>query len=236
MSDKVYQSVVDHHSGDGNAALTGFVEYLVKEKAATDIEKVVAVAVQNVQTVEEDSNELIEMSVVQTAGAKKALDKAIAAKIDVAEENVDEEIKPGKECVRQGCKTVYSNAESLKVKCVHHPGHPVFHETYKYWSCCSRVKKYCFDEFRALPGCRDGPETCAFTQAAAGFAKKAACRHDFFQVGSTVTLNIYAKKVDPSRCSFLISPKQLRISIYFDLGKVCFFILIIVLCIPYLNI
>eukprot|EP00960_Hanusia_phi_P008747 250684-Hanusia_phi.AAC.1 len=35
--------------------------------------------------------------------------------------------------------------------------------------------------------------------------------------GGNVTLSIYAKKVDPDNCSFLLSPNRLTLSILFDM-------------------
>lgn len=37
-------------------------------------------------------------------------------------------------------------------KCIHHPGHPVFHEGSKGWSCCKK-KVLDFDEFLKIEGC-----------------------------------------------------------------------------------
>ena len=33
----------------------------------------------------------------------------------------------------------------------------MFHETYKWWGCCPKQKKFEFDEFMNVPGCRMGP-------------------------------------------------------------------------------
>ena len=81
--------------------------------------------------------------------------------------------------------------------CNFHPGGPVFHEGYKYWSCCKKKRTTEFSEFMGFPGCTKG--TCVFTEDPTK-KKKALCRYDFFQQGTTVTLSIYAKKVDPEQC------------------------------------
>ena len=143
------------------------------------------------------------MPLTVSPGATRAFEKWVEANAGKTAEEESTEVAMGKECVRNGCSNTYTGPASLEAVCSHHPGQAVFHETYKYWSCCERNKKYDFDEFRAIPGCRDGPETCAFSEASAGMAKKAPCRHDFFQVGPNLTLNIYAKKV----CEFAIMAK-----------------------------
>ena len=38
--------------------------------------------------------------------------------------------------------------------CVYHPGQPVFHEGYKYWSCCPGTKTTEFSDFMSFPGCK----------------------------------------------------------------------------------
>eukprot|EP01059_Diplonema_ambulator_P007271 TRINITY_DN16752_c0_g3_i1.p2 TRINITY_DN16752_c0_g3~~TRINITY_DN16752_c0_g3_i1.p2 ORF type:complete len:271 (+),score=89.42 TRINITY_DN16752_c0_g3_i1:1182-1994(+) len=207
--------------GTMEAALMEFVKYCKAEGMADadEIEASVASILVSTQQKEEHGG-LRPMEVTVTPGAQRAFDKFMAeAKPLETEASEEADIPIGKACVRKGCSTKYVGPESLKTLCVHHPGHAVFHETYKYWSCCDRNKKYDFDEFMAITGCREGPETCAFDETSAGIPKRAPCRHDFFQVGSTVTLNIYAKKVDPSKSTFLISDTQLRVSIIFDLGK-----------------
>ena len=37
-------------------------------------------------------------------------------------------------------------------ECVHHPGHPIFHEGSKGWSCCKK-RVLDFDEFMKIEGC-----------------------------------------------------------------------------------
>ena len=38
-------------------------------------------------------------------------------------------------------------------KCVYHPGHPIFHEGSKGWTCCKR-RVLEFDEFMRIEGCQ----------------------------------------------------------------------------------
>eukprot|EP00755_Sulcionema_specki_P025329 Sspe_Gene.83060::Locus_54486_Transcript_1_1_Confidence_1.000_Length_704::g.83060::m.83060/K16729/CHORDC1, CHP1; cysteine and histidine-rich domain-containing protein 1 len=150
--------------------------------------------------------------------ALQALEKARAAAAEKKEEKGKKDIAPGTKCVRHGCPTVYKDESSYDTVCVHHPGTAVFHETYKYWSCCDKNRTYDFDDFRKIVGCRKGPETCCFTEEEAGIVR-VPCRHDFFQVGPAVTVNIYAKKVDPEQSTFMVSKDELRVNVHFDPGK-----------------
>ena len=48
--------------------------------------------------------------------------------------------------------------------------------------------------------------------------QKAKCRHDFYQVGSTISLSVYAKKTDPDQCTFKASSHQLSLEIGYEAG------------------
>jgi len=62
-------------------------------------------------------------------------------------------IVAGVECRRRGCKVTYDPGRGREgEKCVHHPGHPLFHEGSKGWTCCKR-RVLEFDEFMKLEGC-----------------------------------------------------------------------------------
>jgi len=62
-------------------------------------------------------------------------------------------ITNGVECRRRGCKETYDPDKGRdEEKCVHHPGHPVFHEGSKGWTCCKR-RVLEFDEFMKIEGC-----------------------------------------------------------------------------------
>mmetsp|Transcript_4936 Transcript_4936/g.10431 ORF Transcript_4936/g.10431 Transcript_4936/m.10431 type:complete len:310 (-) Transcript_4936:268-1197(-) len=54
-------------------------------------------------------------------------------------------------CVNLGCGRRFKRGECQK--CMHHKAPPVFHETAKFWSCCSHKKAYDWDDFRSIPGC-----------------------------------------------------------------------------------
>ena len=100
------------------------------------------------------SADLLPLPVSVSSSAKKALDKALAdaaAKEAVASSGGAEDIKPGTQCKHSGCEQAYSSAASLGAACIYHTGQPVFHEGYKYWSCCPSHKT---TEFQvSAPGC-----------------------------------------------------------------------------------
>ena len=59
-------------------------------------------------------------------------------------------------CLRKGCQKVFKFDENNSDACCYHKGEPVFHDTYKYWSCCADKKCFEFDAFMAVPGCAVG--------------------------------------------------------------------------------
>lgn len=59
-------------------------------------------------------------------------------------------------CQNKGCQAKFFLSDNGPNACSFHAGTPVFHETYKYWSCCADQKKIDFDEFMQVPGCRVG--------------------------------------------------------------------------------
>jgi hypothetical protein len=155
------------------------------------------------------------MPILVSPSAKKAWEKAVADRSSLLQdESYDPNvIQVGAQCKNNGCALVYQDESSLQAACMHHPGGPVFHEGYKFWSCCKKKKTTEFSEFMSFPGCTRG--TCVFVEDPTK-RKKALCRYDFFQQGSNVTLSIYAKKVDPDQCQVAISAKRLSMSIIFD--------------------
>lgn len=66
-------------------------------------------------------------------------------------------ILPNTTCRRRACgvSSTESTASSREgEKCVYHPGHPIFHEGSKGWTCCKkRVLE--FDEFMRIGGCKE---------------------------------------------------------------------------------
>ncbi|XP_071635065.1 cysteine and histidine-rich domain-containing protein morgana [Temnothorax longispinosus] len=55
-------------------------------------------------------------------------------------------------CYHRGCGKKFDPRDNKDDACLHHPGHPVFHDAYKGWSCCSK-KCTDFTEFLNIKGC-----------------------------------------------------------------------------------
>ena len=64
-------------------------------------------------------------------------------------------ILPNTTCRRRGCNATSPKVISSREKeeCVYHPGHPLFHEGSKGWTCCKR-RVLEFDEFMRIEGCK----------------------------------------------------------------------------------
>lgn len=60
-------------------------------------------------------------------------------------------------CHNKSCGMKFNPDDNHATACMFHTGAPVFHETYKWWGCCPKQKKFEFDEFMNVPGCRMGP-------------------------------------------------------------------------------
>ena len=58
-------------------------------------------------------------------------------------------------CRRRGCNATSSSDSASREgeECVYHPGHPLFHEGSKGWTCCKR-RVLEFDEFMRIEGCK----------------------------------------------------------------------------------
>lgn len=95
------------------------------------------------------------------------------------------EIQPGTKCFRGGCGAEYPNYHT----CKHHPGHPVFHEGMKYWSCCER-KTSDFNNFLNQPGCTTRSE---HKWTGLGSRNILNVKHDWHQQGDHVCITLYAK-------------------------------------------
>jgi hypothetical protein len=58
-------------------------------------------------------------------------------------------------CKRFGCNRWFDPKDD-KVPCRYHVAPPIFHETAKWWSCCTEKKAYDWDSFMRIPGCQEG--------------------------------------------------------------------------------
>lgn len=58
-------------------------------------------------------------------------------------------------CTHFGCKKRFPPGGPYP-DCIYHCKPPVFHETAKFWSCCSAKKVYDWEDFQKIPGCQTG--------------------------------------------------------------------------------
>lgn len=64
-------------------------------------------------------------------------------------------------CRNFGCQRDFDEDANAEGSCRHHTEPPVFHDTRKWWGCCSEVKVFEFDELLAVPGCQTGRHSSA---------------------------------------------------------------------------
>ncbi|KAJ5140170.1 hypothetical protein N7448_003578 [Penicillium atrosanguineum] len=126
----------------------------------------------------------------------------------------DLEIPANATCRRKGCGSTYTGSTARdEEKCTHHPGHPVFHEGSKGWSCCKR-RVLEFDQFLKIPGCTEKTRHMFVGKAKPpGEEKVDTVRNDFYQTSSSVNVSLYLKKIDKERARVDLSTD----SITFDL-------------------
>ncbi|KAL0281418.1 UNVERIFIED_CONTAM: hypothetical protein PYX00_002409 [Menopon gallinae] len=144
----------------------------------------------------------------EISNALKAEIESVAAK--KANADGEEEVQIGTTCKNSGCKAAYEGPETNKTKCIHHSGAPVFHEGFKYWSCCNK-KTTDFAVFLEQVGCTTGEHV---------WVKKsnnteANCRYDWHQTGPYVYISVYAKKYDPDKSIIEINPIRVKIHLEF---------------------
>lgn len=78
-----------------------------------------------------------------------------------ADESDDPDAVPAKDttCKRKTCGVSYDGKPRDSEACVHHPGHALFHEGSKGWTCCKK-RVLDFDEFLSIPGCTTKSRHC----------------------------------------------------------------------------
>ncbi|KAM9836844.1 cysteine and histidine-rich domain-containing protein 1 [Aulostomus maculatus] len=150
-----------------------------------------------------------------SASLAQVLEKLDISKRAENENKESQSVMPGTRCKNAGCKTVYQGPETDLEVCTHHPGGPVFHEGYKYWSCCC-IKTIDFNAFLDQKGCTTGKHRWVQTQD----KKKVACRHDWHQTGKNVVITIYAKNAQPEFCSIEANRTVLSCLIHFENDKI----------------
>lgn len=141
------------------------------------------------------------------ASFKQQMDKLdLSKKPDVMS---DGSIPIGTSCKRGGCNGTYNSPSSDDDICVHHPGIPIFHEGYKFWSCCQK-KTSDFSTFLAQVGCETGKHKWIQEEQT-----KVNCRWDWHQTPSTVVVTVYAKNYDYRKSFVKVSPIRLTVKLIF---------------------
>lgn len=136
-----------------------------------------------------------------------ALERQVA---QAAAETTVQEVKPGMKCVRNNCNNVYVD-DKTEYECVHCPGAPVFHEGYKYWSCCEKKKHYEFAAFLEAPGCLTEQGCKWFKDVSEERAAK-KCRYDHFQTPATIVVTIFAKLCEPGETVVQVNKDSLELT------------------------
>ena len=127
----------------------------------------------------------------------------------------NDEIQVGASCKHNACVAKYSGEDSSNLSCLYHPGYPVFHEGYKFWSCCNK-RTSDFDEFLKQVGCETGRHD--WMRPSEVSLKKSTCRYDWHQTGKFSIVTIYSKMCDPDKCNVEVNPTSLSASISFNGG------------------
>ncbi|XP_068698681.1 cysteine and histidine-rich domain-containing protein 1-like [Montipora foliosa] len=152
--------------------------------------------------VERPSDDLPKMKLKKTVteSLKKALlkQKEEQNSKPVASEGSETEngVKPGTMCKNSGCTTSYVDERTNDEKCWHHHGTPIFHEGYKFWTCCQK-RTTDFDEFLKQEGCISGCHRWELT--AEEKEKKVVCRYDWYAMGNFIVISVFAKLSDPEQ-------------------------------------
>ncbi|KHN70666.1 Cysteine and histidine-rich domain-containing protein 1 [Toxocara canis] len=131
------------------------------------------------------------MSLIRLEPTEAAL-KAIEARKELDEGDTSN-LHVGAACTNAGCDKVYQGEQSVKEKCVYHPGTAVFHEGMKYWSCCEK-KTSDFGAFLEQKGCTTGSHCWSKNE------RVDKIREDWFCRSGYVHLNVYCKGALPSDC------------------------------------
>lgn len=124
-------------------------------------------------------------------------------------------IVAGAPCKNNACSMTYVDENSNKDLCEYHSGGPVFHEGYKYWSCCKK-RTSDFAEFLKQSGCKKGDHN--WQKASEAAQKASACRYDWHQTGSYVCISIYAKTCNPEQTYVEANQTSLQAHLAFNDG------------------
>ncbi|XP_029381668.1 cysteine and histidine-rich domain-containing protein 1 [Echeneis naucrates] len=150
-----------------------------------------------------------------SASLAQVLEKLEISQRAEKEQKESQTVIQGTRCKNAGCKTAYQGPETDTEVCTHHPGAPVFHEGYKYWSCCC-IQTIDFNAFLDQKGCSTGKHRWVPKQD----KKKVACRHDWHQTGNNVVVTIYAKNANPELSVIEANRTVLSCQIQFESNKI----------------
>ncbi|BFZ09580.1 hypothetical protein BsWGS_12619 [Bradybaena similaris] len=126
----------------------------------------------------------------------------------------DGQVKIGTSCNNKGCKASYEGEHSNSEACVYHPGHPVFHEGMKFWTCCQR-KTTDFDAFLNQEGCETGSHVWHKAKA----AEEKLVRVDWHQTPTTVCISIFAKHALPDKSLIRVNQVKCQVSLTYEDGS-----------------
>jgi cysteine and histidine-rich domain-containing protein len=144
-----------------------------------------------------------------SASFKQQMDRLDVSKKPSAYSD-DGSVSVGTSCKRGGCNFTYESPASDASLCVHHPGKPVFHEGYKFWSCCQK-KTSDFSAFLSQVGCETGKHKWIQEDE----EMRVNCRWDWHQTASDVVVAVYAKNYDYKRSFVKVSPVRLVVKLIF---------------------
>lgn len=130
----------------------------------------------------------------------------------LAQSNIDGSIPIGTTCKNGACKSSYTGTSIDESPCVHHPGIPIFHEGYKFWSCCQR-KTSDFQTFLEQVGCDTGKHKWIGDSN----VNKVNCRWDWHQTAGNVVVAVYAKNYDYKKSYVKLNPIRLIVKMVFPL-------------------
>ncbi|KAI3383944.1 hypothetical protein SNEBB_006853 [Seison nebaliae] len=136
------------------------------------------------------------VSNIQISPSYQRIMKNFVTNENLNKSEIDEKlINDETECKRNGCKIKYKERGET---CQHHSGIAIFHEGYKYWSCCQR-KTTEFEEFVKQIGC----EILKDHQWIAQKSVVEKCRKEYHQTGMEINIVFYIRNPIPTKCSIL---------------------------------
>ncbi|KAH6918718.1 HSP20-like chaperone [Coprinopsis sp. MPI-PUGE-AT-0042] len=155
--------------------------------------------------VEKDADGSKETFAVSTSPLPKAV-PAPPPPIVHDEDDLSAPVKPGTQCLRNGCTVEFVSDDINRVgygegtTCVYHPMPPLFREGSKGYLCC-KPKVLEFEEFLKIKGCKTGRH-CFVKKAKANQEEEPVqCRIDHYQTLDKIQMSVFAKKVDKEQSS-----------------------------------